>query len=98
MPGENEIVSLPSFRGGTEFVPRKPDADGVVAIIDALEGPKGTLFKIISYQVLKRSFEDAAIKVTLKEVGRMEFEDYAPLIRIGLEAVESIDKMGFRED
>lgn len=96
MSDENEAISLESFRGGTEFVPKKPDADGVVAIIDVLDGPKGTLFKLVAYQVLKRSFADAAIKVTMKEVGRMEFEDYGPLIQIGLSAIESIDEMGFR--
>ena len=98
MSGENETISLPSFRGGIEFELRKPDADGVAAIIDATAGPKGTLFKIVAYHVLRRSLAGASIKVTPKEIGRMEFADYAPLIRIGLAAVESIEDMGFRED
>ena len=86
-------LSLPSFRGGVSFAAKDPDVDGFVHIIDSLEGPKGVLMKIISFEVLKRKFED----VTLEEVGKMDFSDVIPLIKIGFAAVNRLDDLGFQE-
>lgn len=88
-----EEISLPSFRDGITFVAKKPDADGFINILDTTQGPQGQMLKTIAFEVLKRAFPN----VTLKEVGNMEFEDFAPLLKIGMIGMQELDKMGFQE-
>lgn len=87
-------LSLPSFRKGISFKPTKPDVDGFINIMDAVGGPQGVMLKAVGFEVLKRSFED----VTEAEVGKMEFEDFVPLLKIGMEGLKEIEALGFTDD
>lgn len=86
-------MSLPSFRDGISFNARKPDADGFIRIMDAVSGPQGQLMKLVAFEVLKRAFPN----VTNDEVGKMEFEDLAPLLKVGMDGLAKLDSMGFQE-
>lgn len=91
-----DTIHVASFRNGTPFIPKMPNADGYADIIDMLEGPKGRLFIMVSFHVLCRSFND----VTLKEVGEMELADLMPLVKIGMDGLnglEGLDTMGFQD-
>ena len=90
---EGEELSLPSFRDGIKFNAKKPDADGFIAIIDTLNGPQGQMMKTVAFEVLKRPFPN----VTLAEVGKMEFEDFVPLLKVGLDGLNTLETMGFQE-
>ena len=89
----NGEVSLPSFRDGVAFVAKKPDADGFINIIDSLQGPQGQMMKTVAFEVLKRAFPN----VTMAEVGKMEFEDFVPLLKVGLDGLKTLEDMGFQE-
>ena len=90
---EGVELSLPSFRDGISFMARKPNADGFIAIMDSLTGPQGQMLKTVAFEVLKRSYPD----VTEKEVGNMEFEDFVPLLKVGLNGLQELDSMGFQD-